>query len=277
MSRMREDVDAAYDDFSRIGDRWGLSAVLSMRGNVRALDGDVAGAIEDYEQAMRYANELGSTDDDALIQLRMAGLRLRAGDPAGARVAIEALRADIADRSQGWERDLFADGMLLAIVLQEGDEVGAAAMAADLRERLGERPIDFLHGHAMAVVGATTALVAIRTGDVGLAMADLTRDLPGRGRDHGHAGHRGRRGECGRASPRRLDRGADACVILGAAAKLRGSDDASEPVIVGLTTRLRARLGCDFDENYSSGKALDREGAIARIDPGLLSVTLGDA
>ena len=93
-------------------------------------------------------------------------------------MAIEALRADIADRSQGWERDLFADGMLLAIVLQEGDEVGAAAMAADLRERLGERPVDFLHGHAMAVVGATTALVAIRTGDVGLAMADLTGIYP---------------------------------------------------------------------------------------------------
>ena len=73
------------------------------------------------------------------------------------------------------------------------------------------------------------------------------------------------------------DRCADACVILGASAKLRGSDDASEPVIVGLTSRLRARLVCDFDENYANGKALDREGAIARIDPGLLSLTLGDA
>ena len=269
MSRMREDVDAAYDDFSRIGDRWGLSSVLSMRGNVRALDGDVAGAIEDYEQAMRYANELGSTDDDALIQLRLAGLRLRAGDTAGARMAIQALRADIADRSQGWERDLFADGMLLAIILQDGDQAGAVAMAADLRERLTERPIDFLHGHAMAVVGSITALVAIRSGDLGLAMADLrgiypvavgTADMP-------VIAAVGVSVACLAAA---LDRGGDAAVILGAAARLRGSDDASEPIIADLTTRLRGRNGCDFDENYSSGKALDREGAIARIDPGLL-------
>ena len=240
MSRMREDVDAAYDDFSRIGDRWGLSSVLSMRGNVRALDGDVTGAIEDYEQAMRYANELGSTDDDALIQLRLAGLRLRAGDTAGARVAIQALRADIADRSQGWERDLFADGMLLAIVLQDGDQAGAVAMAADLRERLTERPIDFLHGHAMAVVGSTTAQVAIRSGDLGLAMADLrgiypvavgTMDMPVVAAV----------GVSVAGLAEALDRAATAAVILGAAAKLRGSDDASEPVIVGLTTRLRGR------------------------------------
>ena len=180
MALMREDVDAAYHDFSRIGDRWGLASVLAMRGNVRALDGDVAGAIDDYDQAMRYANELGSTDDDALIQLRLAGLRLRAGDSVGARAAIEALRADIADRSQGWERDLFADGMLLSIILQDGDEFGAAVMAADLRQRLGERPVDFLHGHAMAVVGGTTAQVAIMTGDVELAMADLRQDLSDR-------------------------------------------------------------------------------------------------
>jgi hypothetical protein len=269
MSRMREDVDAAYDDFSRIGDRWGLSSVLSMRGNVRALDGDVAGAIADYEQAMRYANELGSTDDDALIQLRLAGLRLRAADFAGARAAIEALRADIADRSQGWERDLFADGMLLAIVLQDGDETAAVAMAADLRERLTERPVDFLHGHAMAVVGSTNAQVAIRCGDLGLATADLrtiypiavgTMDMPVVAAV----------GVSVAFLAEALDRGSDAAMILGAAARLRGSDDASEPVISGMTARLRARLGADFDRGYSSGKSLDRDAALARIDPVLL-------
>ncbi len=174
-----------------------------MRGNVRALDGDVTGAIEDYEQAMRYANELGSTDDDALIQLRLAGLRLRAGDTAGARMAIQALRADIADRSQGWERDLFADGMLLAIILQDGDQVGAVAMAADLRERLTERPIDFLHGHAMAVVGSITAHGRDQVRRPRARDGRSARDLPGRDRNRGHAGHRGRRGECGCASPRR--------------------------------------------------------------------------
>jgi predicted ATPase/DNA-binding SARP family transcriptional activator len=275
MSRMREDVNAAYVDFSRIGDRWGLASVLTMRGNARSLDGDVAGAIDDHEQALRYANELGSTDDDTLIQLRLAGLRLRAGDSAGARKAIEALRADMAERSQGWERDLFADAALLGIVLRDGDQVAAAAMATDLRERLGERPVDFLHGHAMAIVGGMTALVAMRTGDIPLAMADLikiypialaTKDMP----------VVANAGVCVAALAEALGRSTDAAEILGAAARLRGSDDATEPIISDVTTRLRARLGRAFDENYSSGRALDREGAIARIDPGLLvAVTSG--
>jgi predicted ATPase/DNA-binding SARP family transcriptional activator len=275
MSRMREDVDAAYVDFSRIGDRWGLASVLTMRGNARSLDGDVAGAIDDHEQALRYANELGSTDDDTLIQLRLAGLRLRAGDSAGARKAIEALRADMAERSQGWERDLFADAALLGIVLRDGDQAAAAAMATDLRERLGERPVDFLHGHAMAIVGGMTALVAMRTGDIPLATADLikiypialaTKDMP----------VVANAGVCVAALAEALGRSADAAQILGAAARLRGSDDATEPTISDLTTRLRAQVGRAFDENYASGWALDREGAIARIDPALLvAVTPG--
>ena len=275
MSRMREDVNAAYVDFSRIGDRWGLASVLTMRGNARSLDGDVAGAIDDHEQALRYANELGSTDDDTLIQLRLAGLRLRAGDSAGARKAIEALRADMAERSQGWERDLFADAALLGIVLRDGDQVAAAAMATDLRKRLGERPVDFLHGHAMAIVGGMTALVAMKTGDIPLAMADLikiypialaTKDMP----------VVANAGVCVAALAEALGRSTDAAEILGAAARLRGSDDATEPIISDVTTRLRVKLGRAFDENYASGGALDREGAIARIDPALLvDVTSG--
>ena len=33
LAQMRIDVDAAYEDFAQIGDRWGLASVLSARGN----------------------------------------------------------------------------------------------------------------------------------------------------------------------------------------------------------------------------------------------------
>ena len=52
--------------------RWGLASVLSARGTLRAQDGDLPGAIADYEIALHMAIELGSMDDDAFIQLRLA-------------------------------------------------------------------------------------------------------------------------------------------------------------------------------------------------------------
>ena len=93
------------------------------------MDGDHAGAIDDYERALRYAKELGSTDDDSFIQLRLAGLRLRNGDLAAARATVERVRADIASRSQGLERGLYVDGMLMTIALQAGEVEQATAMA----------------------------------------------------------------------------------------------------------------------------------------------------
>ena len=59
------------------------------------------------------AIELGSMDDDAFIQLRLAGLQLRSGDSVGARRLIEQVRADSVGRTQGLERGLFADGILI--------------------------------------------------------------------------------------------------------------------------------------------------------------------
>jgi len=67
-----------------------------------------------------------------------------------------------------------------------------------------------------------------------------------------------------------LDRPADAATILGAAAGLRGSDDGSDPIIAGLRAELHGRLGDELDRMYGRGKVLDRQAAIARLDPALL-------
>ena len=69
----------------QIGDRWGLSNILTARANVRSVDGDIDGAIADYQHALAYLTELGATEDDLLIQLRLAALALRRKDFAEAR------------------------------------------------------------------------------------------------------------------------------------------------------------------------------------------------
>jgi hypothetical protein len=248
--------------------------VLAARGSLRALDGDTAGAIADCEQALRYAKELGSTDDDALIQLRLASLRLRNGDVPGAKLAAEAVRTDIANRTHGLERVLFVDGVLLGIMLHEGDLNAAAVMAAEIRERLIGRPGDFLHSHAAAVTGAITAQAAVLLGDLATARSDLTIAY-GQARETNDMPIVAAVGASMAGYALALGQAAESATMLGAAARLRGSEDHSDPVIADLTSRLRDCLGEDYDEIFASGRVLDRSAAIARLDPALLDVVAG--
>jgi hypothetical protein len=68
-----------------------------------------------------------------------------------------------------------------------------------------------------------------------------------------------------------LGRPVDAATVLGAAARLRGTEDRSEPQIAELTRNLRAALGEDFDVMFGRGMALDRPPAIVRLNPDLLT------
>jgi hypothetical protein len=57
--------------------------------------------------------------------------------------------------------------------------------------------------------------------------------------------------------------------MLGAAAALRGSDDATARDIATLTERLRGALGAArFADYYGRGKALERDAAIERLTVG---------
>lgn len=59
-----------------------------------------------------------------------------------------------------------------------------------------------------------------------------------------------------------------AAEILGAAARLRGAEDPTHAEIARITRLLRDQLGEGrFAELFAQGRELDRDGAIARIDP----------
>ncbi|MET0603758.1 MAG: hypothetical protein ABW167_17370 [Baekduia sp.] len=60
----------------------------------------------------------------------------------------------------------------------------------------------------------------------------------------------------------------NAAEILGAAARLRGSADRTSPEVVALTARLRDELGdAAFEAAFAAGRALDRDAALARLEP----------
>jgi len=60
----------------------------------------------------------------------------------------------------------------------------------------------------------------------------------------------------------------DSAMLLGAAARLRGAEDPTEPRIAAMTREGRAALGDEaYDAAYAAGWALDTQAARARVDP----------
>ncbi|WP_395728601.1 BTAD domain-containing putative transcriptional regulator [Nakamurella sp.] len=263
---LRVEIDQALAGFASIGDRWGLSSILTTRGNLRAMDGDVAGGIADYERALALAGELGSAQDEAMVRVRMAALLMRAGELARASAMIDDVRDLMPPRTGGFDRELFVSGMAAMVKLLAGDLAGAADLAARLRADREHRVQELREGHAMAVVCGSTAIVAVHVGEIDEAVADLrvgfpmaltTQDMP----VIATVGVAVAWVVAAQGAP------AVASRALGAAARLRGGDDPFDPMVARLTERLRADLGSGYDAAYAQGKVLDREDAIAAIDP----------
>ena len=226
---MRREVDEAHAEFVAIGERWGLSNTLTARASVRAMDGDVAGAIADYEQAGSYLRELGSTEDDLLIRLRLAALRLRLGDFDAAKAEIARARVSPDGRPADLERILISDAALIGVALAEGDLARAQQSADQLRQRVSAGPRgNPIYQHLIALAGAVCAVSAIRSDDLDTAADDLLRSYPA---GVGTADRPVLAGVAVSAAAfaDAIGRAADGAEILGAAARLRGSDDRARP------------------------------------------------
>ena len=60
---------------------------------------------------------------------------------------------------------------------------------------------------------------------------------------------------------------ATGAIMLGAAARVRGSDDMTDPAVALLTGDLQHALGEEFAEKYSEGKGLAVARAVAALAP----------
>ena len=263
---MRTDVDLAMAGFERIGDRWGQSSVLATRGNLRAMDGDTAGGIADYERALTLAGELGSADDEAMIRVRLAGLLMRTGELDRAEAMLTEVRDQFDSRSQGFDRHIFVAAMQAMIRLLGGDQAGARELAGKLRADWNQRGTDLLQGHALAIGSGVTAIVAVHTDEIDQAIADVRAGYPiaVRTEDMPVIATIGVAVAWVAAA---VGRPAEAARLLGASARLRGGDDADDPLVARLAGRLRAELGAAYAECYRRGKALTRADAIEAMNP----------
>ncbi|MEV6980623.1 BTAD domain-containing putative transcriptional regulator [Sphaerisporangium sp. NPDC051017] len=266
LDQTRVHVKAALACFRQVGDRWGQAATLPMRARLRRYD-DLDGALADLREARTLAREFGSLSlgDQLYSDLRWIDVHIRRGDTDRAIAMIDSAR----------ERALHASSaeMLVLVDAREADlrvRLGDLDRAADLlddaeRGLLGDTA--FPADHARTLVRSARAALCLALGDLpgvekslreAYAAALATRELPilslvtvnaaalaeTRGRQH------------------------ESAVLLGAAARLRGAHDHTDPQVRELTRRGQAALGGEeFAAAYAKGWKLDAKTAVTAADP----------
>ena len=270
LDQVRVDVAGALDCFGRVGDRWGLATALPMRALLRQYDGDLDGALADLRRARQLAREFGSLSlsDEVFIDLRWIDLNLRRGETGEAIEMIGTTR-ELALRSASPEIVILVDALEAGMWVRIGDLDRAKELieAAEAALRGG---VSFAGDHGRAIVGAVRATLCLRLGDAdgaeqalvpAYAAAVESKDMPIVSLVAVTA--------AGLADLRERHR--DAALMLGAAARLRGTHDWSDPLVRELGDRGREALGEDgFTQAYETGWRLDGETASAQVDPARL-------
>jgi hypothetical protein len=264
-------VTAALECFAQAGDRWGVAKALPLRALLRQYDGDLDGALTDLNEATRLAGEFGalSISDEIFIDLRRIDLHVRLDETTLARKMIAATR-ERALRSGSPEIAVLLDAREAGLWVRIGDLDRARELVESAEAGLSER-IPFDGDHGQALIGVVRGALCLELGDGPGAEEALGRaytaavdstDMPmvatvavtvaGLAALYGR--HR------------------DAAVVLGAAARLRGAHDRTDPQVRTLSHRGRAALGDEhFAEAYEIGWQLDAPTALTLADPARLA------
>ncbi|HEX4508821.1 MAG TPA: hypothetical protein VH328_02035, partial [Burkholderiaceae bacterium] len=267
LDQVRVDVAAALDAFGRTGDSWGVASVLPTRAMLRQYDGDLDGALADLCEARAQAQEFGSLSlaDEIFLDVRWIELHLRRGEDALARAMLDAVR-ERAERSAAPELVVIVTALEAGTWLRLGDlDRAQARIEVAEAEMAGESSIG--GGHGQVIVSSVRASLCVRRGDaegteVALARAYgaalESRDLPIMAlvavSEAELAGLRGRH--------------RDVAQLLGAAARLRGTHDLSDPRIQEMAAHGRTALGEDvFAAAYQDGWQLDGKTASLQVNP----------
>lgn len=267
----RDDVSMALTRFTEAGDDWALATALPLRSLLRQYDGELDDALADLRQAKRLAQEFGalSLSDEIFLDLRQFDLLVRLDQTDQATSLISSTRQR-ALRSTPPEMAILLDARESRLRLQTGDLDRAGQLIDQAEAGLSRRnPLGGEHGQALIAI--VRAELCLRRGDTAAAARALhqaysaavhSRDLPVVATvavtvadlaelDHQHH---------------------DVARILGAAARLRGAHDPTDPYIRALRARATSALGdTAFAEEYNSGWELDIATALSRVDPKRIS------
>jgi predicted ATPase/DNA-binding SARP family transcriptional activator len=267
IARMRTDAEIALGEFRTIGERWGMASSLGVLAQLKTMDSDLVGAIADLEEALALTEQLAGHDDALLLNMRLADLRIRTGDAAGARRAIEQMES-IADVATEGHQAVFVRIVMAEFARNEGDAATARTLSDDAMARLGQLPaVHPARGHVAAIVLAFASKLSLDEGDLAAAarqLADAYRYAVGTK----YMPILAIVGVSQALYLAKTDRFVDAAKALGAASRLRGSNDPTQPAIATLTATLCAEIGdAAFHAAFDSGRDLEVAAARTLLDP----------
>ncbi|HEX8346377.1 MAG TPA: BTAD domain-containing putative transcriptional regulator [Actinoplanes sp.] len=270
LEQVRVDVAAALQCFGEVGDRWGLATGLPIRALLRQYDGDLDGALADLREARARARDFGSLSlsDEIFIDMRWVDLHIRRGDDEEALAMLDRARERLL-RSASPELTVLVNALEAGVRVWKGDlDRGRQLLERAEAGMAGESP--FAGDHGQAVVRSVRAALLLKEGDgpgaeamlvQAYAAAVRSRDMPLLAMVAVHA--------AGLAES--YGRHRDVALLLGAAARLRGTHDRTDRQVQSMAGRSRAALGEDaFADAYQWGWQLDGTTASTQVDPARL-------
>jgi len=264
MDWAESDCRDALAAFRALGEAWGTAAVLIQLAEFARLRGDNAAAVAALEEAEALGNQLGAWGDLSHIGGKLAAVRIRLGDLAGARADLD--RAERAESVRGISQSDSATWLRLVraeLLYREGDTAAAGRVCVGLLAELKGKPSSWwlgMHG----IIQARLALIALADGDEARCRALLADALrtaaswvelpPVADVIDAIAVFAEHSGACAAA----------VATLLGAAHAVRGCFDEGSLDAPPVRDAVRAVLGADeFEAAYERGRSQPRDGALA--------------
>jgi len=264
MDWAESDCRDALAAFRALGEAWGTAAVLMQLAEFARLRGDNAAAVAALEEAGALGRQLGAWGDLSHIGGKLAAVRVRLGDLAGARADLEQAEREESARSIGHNDSTIWLGLVRAELLyREGDTGAAGLICARLLAVLEDKQSSWWYG-VHAIIQARLALIALGDGDEGRCRTLLAEALriatswvelpPVADVIDAIAVLAQHSGECA----------ARVATLLGVAHAVRGCFDEGSLDAPAVRDAVRARLGADeFEAAYEHGRSQPRDDALA--------------
>ena len=264
MDWAESDCRDALAAFRALGEAWGTAAVLMQLAEFARLRGENAAAVAALEEAGTLGQQLGAWGDLSHIGGKLAAVRLRLGDLAGARADLERAERQESARGIGQSDSATWLGLVRAELLyREGDTAAAGRICAGLLAQLEEKQSSWWYG-VQAIIQARLALIALAGGDETRCRALLAEALriaaswvelpPVADVIDAIAVLAQHSGQCATR----------VATLLGAAHAVRGCFDEGSLDAPAVRDALRAILGADeFGAAYERGRSQSRDNAVA--------------
>jgi len=267
LDALRVNAELALADLDTTNDQWGRSQAIVSRAYLRALDGDIAGAIADTEEARAISRRLGATDDQIYVGARQIGLLVADGRIEEAGRLLDELEILLGRSRGGQTRDMLVAVQRLLVEDARGNADGLKAALHDVRSMLdGPRVPSGQANHVIAIGASAISVIELESGALKEGFDDLTRAFAA-GRELDDQPWVAGIGVGTALLAGTLGDYAAAAEILGACEGLRGSADPSNVRETRMYAEARDRLGDEFDSHHRAGKALSKADAIDRLDP----------